>query len=239
MKRAVLQDQIKEIAWSTQLNGQPDVPGRGMMIMGKMDAFLNDGNQLNIETFNVFLKALNDLQYDKGMTARHKHYLFAVEQAQLIPTTITFNMLLKGVRLSSPPLYKFLPYFLNEMARFNVSYDDCTFNEMITLCAQFPSPRNVVAAKSWLDGYKETRKYGEISNRLILNSYFNVLVMAHDWRKAFKFVDWLKRKHIWNEKMQHTFEKMEIKRDSLRPSSPTFVVESHTRTGSDIISERF
>lgn len=218
-KRVALQISIKDVVGLIDPGDRTeyaDVAIRTHRITNAFDEFVNDGNQLDIDTFNVFIKALNDIKGDKGMKVRHQYYEFAVEQIHLIPNTITFNLMLKGVRHSRPALFRFVPYFLDEMKRFNVSYDDCTFNELISLCSRFPTAENVEAAKSWFLGYQMKRQRdGERYNELVLNSYLNVLVMANDRVSSLKYVEWLRERAIWNKRFQHTFEKMEIIKDNM------------------------
>ena len=183
----------------------------GTEIKTKIDQYLFDGNQLDIDTLNLFFKALNDIGSDRGMALRHEYYVLAVNELHLIPEQETFNLLLKGVRLSNPPLFKFIPYFLREFDRFGVEYDDCTYNELLTLCAQYPTAANFEAAKSWFKGYLRTRVQGRNYNMLVLNSYLNVLVRRGEEQSARDFIEWLRARDLWNIRLEHTADKLGIR----------------------------
>ena len=187
----------------------------GIRIRNKLDSWIYEGNtqSMKASTFNMFFKALNELEMDSTMALYHSYYLFMIEELVLKPNIRTFNLMLKGVRLSHPPRYKFIPWILEEMRRFEVEYDECTLNEILSLCARHPTADNIIAAKVWFNElYVKPRinntKLQKVQNVNILNSFLNVFVRAGDERTAKLIAANIRKSNAWNSRMTNTVKKL-------------------------------
>ena len=180
-------------------------------IKSAFDDWLYRRLPIDVRCFNVFFKALSNIKSgDFSMAYHQSYYLYLIEEEHLIPDIKTFNLLLKAVRLSVPPRYKFIPFIFSEMNRFNVSLDDCTINEVIAMCARHPHKHNIAAARNWFAFYMQHKhdRNAVMLNEYILKSYLSVFVYANDLQNAGNIKRWIQKRNAWNDKMQQTFNKL-------------------------------
>ena len=169
----------------------------------------------DIRIFNLFFKGLNEMHLNPTMEIYHKYYLKLVTETQTKPNIITFNTLLKAVRLSNPSRFKFTQYFLNEMDKYNIPYDGITINEIITLCAKHPeNPNNIQAANNWFNYYlsnifdkasksEDPRQRG--MRKVVFVSYMHLYAKIGNIDVVKTLHNIAKEKDVWSPHLQRTY----------------------------------
>lgn len=164
-------------------------------------------------TYTTLFRFLNNFpKIDIGMQLRHSYYLHLTEQEHLVPDQRTFHQLIRGIRGSEPPRYKFISYFLKEMTRFNVDVNEHIIKEIMHLCAECPSPSNSLVAKSWFDWYRKQQPVGIPLRRYlkmngILHSYLQCCVRSDDFDNADKLKRWSQKLFLWDHKLESCYDR--------------------------------
>ena len=165
--------------------------------------------QYNIITFNVFFNGLNKMHLNPSMEIYHEYYIKLVNETKLKPNIITFNTLLKAVRLSNPSRYKFVRYFLDEMDKYKVEYDSLTINEILSLIAKHPeNPNNIQAANNWFNYFLDNICCKEATQKteIVFTSYMFIFAKL-DNKQMVQYVEALCRERgIWSNQLQRTYD---------------------------------
>ena len=145
---------------------------------------------VNTQLFNLFFKGLNERELNPSMDIYHTYYLAMTEQYDLIPDQQTFSLLLKGVRLSDPPLYKFIEYFLAQMDYYQISPSAAVIHEILQLCGKYlENANNLIAAENWFQYYlQHVYKTGDRSAdhnpAIVFSTYMSIWGKIGDIVKA-------------------------------------------------------
>ena len=154
-----------------------------------MDNALYKG-PVNTQLFNLFFKGLNERELNPSMNIYHNYYLAMTEQYDLIPDKETFFVLLKGVRLTNPPLYRFIEYFLAEIDHYQIPYSAAVINEILQLCGKYPDNRNnMIAAENWFEYYlqhiyKKRDRSSDFSPIMVFCTYMSIWGKTGDMEKV-------------------------------------------------------
>ena len=147
---------------------------------------------ISISQFHVLFDGLNRNGDDIDMRIRHHYYSLMIIK-RVLPNTHTFNLLLRGVFYSNPPRFKFIGFFMDQMAKLKIKADERTIVELMFLCARYPYSTNQKAADSWFYGEYVPRivqnSNGTI-DKLVVNAYSAVYVASGDPEGAKQIEKW-------------------------------------------------
>eukprot|EP01083_Nonionella_stella_P268668 908510_1 len=192
-----------------------------------MDACLNSSSDIflviDTKLYNTFLNELISVNMPLGHQQLEimEHYYDQMVVHQITPDDITFNTLLKAVRLTHPLCGKCAQKYLNEIGHYKIRPDTVTVVEIIGICAKAPYQRsidgihtNVDVGRYWFDRYLngtiQQAPFRYSLPSLVFNTFLNLVVQAGQWEEMTKVAEIAYANDVnWTPQMITTWQKGE------------------------------
>ena len=157
------------------------------------------------------LRILNELKFDPTLEWRIDYYQQLVNDCRIIPDIQIFNELWGALRRFVPIQFQLINWLLDEMDTFRIIPDDITVNEIINLCARYPTEQFQITADKFISYYfifKEDIAQDTIWQPRVFHSFLKVWVNAGNFKRAYQTAQWIKDMDLWTTHMQHTYNKL-------------------------------
>eukprot|EP01083_Nonionella_stella_P309783 1098374_1 len=191
-----------------------------------MNACLNSTSiviDIDTKLYNTFLNELIHANIPLGhqQIEMIDYYYDQMVAHGITPDDITFNTLLKAVRLTHPLCIRCTKKYLNEMGSYKVRPDTITVVEIIGICAKAPYQRsidgihtNVDVGRYWFDRYLngtiQQAPFRYSLPSLVFNTFLNLVVQAGQWEEMTKVAEIAYANDVnWTPQMITTWQKGE------------------------------